>query len=123
MKTDSYAKADPAKNRIYLCLKGMHDLAEAERMKDEYCAAIDRCQPGFTVLADVSEYIPGNPQVQAVHEEAISYAERAGVSKVARYVGKTPLGGMQINRIAKMHHHYESAHFDNLDDAEDFLDS
>ncbi len=123
MKTNSSVRVDLAKNRIYLYLEGKHDLAEAKRMKDEYSKAIRQCQPGFTVLADVRNYIPGTAEVQAVHEEAVELAELSGVSKVARVVGTTPLGGMQINRIARQHINYEAKHFDAPEEAEDFLDS
>jgi nucleotide-binding universal stress UspA family protein len=122
MKTNSNVRIDASKNRIYLVLEGFHDVEEALRMKKLYKAAIDACKPGFTVLADVSAYKPGSDQVQAVHAEAVKLAEEAGVRKVARVVGEMPLGGMQINRIAKKEGHYQSAHFETLEEAEEFLD-
>jgi len=72
MDNKSYAKADPARNRVYLCLTGSHDITEAQRMKLEYEKAIDMCDPGFSVLADVSNYVPGDPAVQEIHEAAKS---------------------------------------------------
>jgi nucleotide-binding universal stress UspA family protein len=122
MKTNSNVRIDASKNRIYLVLEGFHDVEEALRMKKLYKSAIDSCKPGFTVLADVSAYKPGSDQVQAVHAEAVKLAEEAGVRKVARVVGEMPLGGMQINRIAKKEGHYQSAHFETLEEAEEFLD-
>jgi len=122
MQTQSTVRVDSTKNRIYLVLEGFHDVEEALRMKKLYKEAIDSCIPGFTVLADVSAYKPGSGEVQQVHEEAIRLAEDAGVSKVARMVGEKPLGGMQIGRIARTKGHYESAHFETVEDAEEFLD-
>ncbi len=122
MITNSTVRVDQSKNRIYLYLEGFHDLKEALRMKELYRQAIKKCKPGFTVLADVSNYKPGDEEVQRVHEEAIHMAEEAGVSKVARVVGDTPLGGMQIKRIAKSTASYESEHFETVEEAEAFLD-
>jgi hypothetical protein len=122
MQTNSTVRVDSSKNRIYLVLEGFHDVDEALRMKKLYKEAIESCTPGFTVLADVSAYKPGLGEVQKVHEEAVRLAEDAGVSKVARVVGEMPLGGMQISRIARSKGHYESAHFEVVEDAEAFLD-
>ena len=122
MKTDSDVRVDEKKNRIYLTLVGFHDLEEATRMRDLYAAAIRQCRPGFTVLADVSRYKPGSGDVQAVHAEAVNLAEAAGVSKVARVTGKSPLGAMQINRIARSEGHYESRNFAAVEEAEAYLD-
>lgn len=123
MKTESYITYDALKNRIYLSLEGFHDLEEAVRLREEYEKAIAQCRPGFTVLADVSKYRPGSPEVQKVHAEAAKMAADAGVKKVARVVGETPLGGMQIDRIAKTEGHYPSAHFVTMEEAEAYLDS
>lgn len=123
MKTNSHARVDRDKNRIYLTLEGSHDLEEAVRMKNEYKKAIAQCRRGFTVLTDVRNYIPGSGEVQKVHEEAVELAEQGGVSRVARVVGETPLGGMQIDRIAKKHIHYSAGHFATVEEAEEFLDS
>jgi hypothetical protein len=122
MKTDSTARADVYKNRVYLVLMGYHDLEEALRMKELYKKAIDMCRPGFTVLADVSNYKPGSDETQKVHEEAVELAKNAGVRKVARVVGQKPLGGMQIERIAEDKGHYEAAHFETTEEAEKYLD-
>jgi len=122
MKTNSTVRVDLYKNRIYLILVGYHDVEEATRIKDLYKKAIKSCRPGFTVLADVSDYKPGSSEIQAVHAEAITSAQNAGVRKVARVVGKKPLGGMQIERIAHDTGHYEAAHFETAEEAERYLD-
>jgi hypothetical protein len=122
MKTQSSVRVDEGKNRIYLILEGFHDLDEAIRMRDLYRDAIAQCRSGFTVLADLSHYKPGTGEVQAIHAEAVKLAEEAGVGRVARYVGESPLGGMQIGRIARSEGSYDSANFDSMEEAEAFLD-
>jgi len=120
--TESYAKYDETKNRIYLILEGSHDLLEAKRMRDEYAEAIEQARPGFTVLADLKNYKPGSEEVQKVHASAVHLAEEAGISKVARVMGQTPLGEMQVSRIAKKEVSYPSRSFITVEEAEEFLD-
>lgn len=122
MQTQSTVYVDKQKNRIYLTLEGFHDTEEAKRMRDLYREAIRNCQPGFTVLADVSRYKPGPPEIQEIHSEAVKAAEAAGVRRVARVVGGTPLGGMQIDRIARGEGGYEARNFKTAQEAEAFLD-
>jgi hypothetical protein len=122
--TKSSARVDLAKNRVYLVMEGLHDLDEARRMRDAYAAAVAQCARGFTVLADVRDYRPGSDEVQAVHAEAVKIAARHGASRVARVTGETPLGGMQIQRIANTEHvTYASRAFKTLEEAESYLDA
>lgn len=120
--TASFARADTLKNRVYLRLEGFHDEAEARRMRNAYRDALAKCRPGLTVLADFSAYKPGSPTVQKIHEEAAALAAQAGVRRVARVVGATPLGGMQIERVTRAHAHYEVASFETVAEAEAYLD-
>jgi len=122
MKTESYVKYDPGKNRIYLYMEGSHDVQEAKRLYNEYVKAIELARPGFTVLVDVVNYVPGSKEVQEIHKAAAHYAEDHHIGKVARIVGNTPLGGMQIDRIVKHEAEYESRHFFDYEDAEEYLD-
>lgn len=120
--TESYVKYDETKNRIYLFFEGTHDLLEAKRMRNEYAQAIELAGPGFTVLADFKNYTPGSKEVQEVHASAVHLAEEAGVSKVARVMGRTPLGEMQVSRIARKEVSYPSRSFETVEEAEKFLD-
>lgn len=122
MKTKSSVHTNKMKNRIYLVLEGYHDVEEAGRMRDLYREAVESCKPGFTVLADLTEYKPGDDEVRKIHAEAVRIAEAAGVSKVARVVGDKPLGGLQVERVARQESHYDSAHFATLEEAERYLD-
>jgi hypothetical protein len=122
VKTISTVDVNKIKNRIYLVLEGYHDVDEAKRMKELYRNAIESCKPGFTVLADLREYKPGDDEVRVIHAEAVKLAEAAGVRKVARVVGDKPLGGMQIDRVAKKEGHYDAGHFQTTEEAERYLD-
>jgi hypothetical protein len=122
LKTKSLVDYDIIKNRIYMVMEGSHDLDEALRLKEAYREATKVLKPGFTVLSDVSQYIPASDEVQRIHAEVARIAMQAGVGKVARVIGKKPLGGMQIKRITKNSGGYESRNFVTREEAEDYLD-
>jgi len=114
--------ADTNKNRVYVRIEGSLNIEEAEQLKEAYADAVDKCSPGFTVLNDVSELHPCIPEVQEILQKITEIASRSGVGRVARVVGKTPLAGLQIDRISKSKSHYHGESFKNIDDAEAYLD-
>jgi len=116
------ARVDKSKNRVYLYFEGEKNIEDAQKLFTAYKDAIDACQPGFTVMTYATDFIPGTPAVQEIVQEMTQYADQAGVSKIARIVGKTPLGGMQINRLAREHTKFESRHFQTKHEAEAYLD-
>ncbi len=117
-------KVDLEKNRIYITVFGFMTADEAHQLNEDYREAIDQCKPGFTVLTDVRYYKPGPPEIQAILAEGPKMAQAAGCKKVARVLVETkPLGGMQIERLAKSSSSYPSRHFETIEEAEAYLDS
>ena len=116
-------RVDVDKNRIYFSISGYLTLEQAEKLRDDYRAAVSRCRPGFTVLTNVVDYKPGSPEVQEIVVSCAEIDGRAGCSKVARVVGDKPLGGMQINRLASSVATYPARHFATVEEAEAYLDS
>lgn len=120
---DHLVHVDTIKNRVYIHFEGHMDLERVLELKQAYKDGIDKCKPGFTCLTYATKFIPGNLEVQEVVRQMTKMAEDAGLSKVARVVGKSPLGGMQINRLAKTKTKYEAKHFGTEIEAEMYLDS
>ena len=116
-------EVDLVKNRIVLYFDGFMTLEEAKQLREDYRNAIRQCRPGFTVITHAIGYKPGTPEVQDIVTTMTKMAEDAGCSKVARVVGNKPLGGMQIDRIAKTVTTYPSRHFESVEDAHAYLDS
>ncbi|HHS14270.1 MAG TPA: hypothetical protein ENN03_10970 [bacterium] len=123
MMKEELVRIDKSKNRIYLYLEGFMDVDRARKLHDAYKEAISQCTPGFTVVTFAEDYKPGTPEVQELLRKMAKMAEHAGCRKVARVVGKTPLGGMQINRIVKSQATYPSRHFATAEEADAYLDS
>ena len=120
---EQLTRVDHKKNRIYIYFEGFLNEERAKRLHDAYKEAISQVQPGFTVLTYSENYKPGGPEVQGIVSKMVQMAETGGCSKVARVVGKTPLGGMQINRLAKVTTSYASQHFSTEEEAEEYLNS
>ena len=76
MKTESNVRIDVRRNRIYLTMIGFHDVAEATRMADAYIDAMKQCEPGFSVLVDVSQYKPGSAAIEPMATAWSSMAEK-----------------------------------------------
>lgn len=119
----STIKVDHQKNRIYATFDGFLSLEEAEKLVADYQRAIEQCKPGFTVLTHLANYKPGTPEVQAVFSRGTKLAGESGCLKVGRVIGEKPLGGMQIDRIAKETSSYPAKHFVTQEEAEAWLDS
>jgi hypothetical protein len=111
------------KNRIYLYFEGYMETDRAKKLHDAYKEAIEKCSPGFTVVTFTEDYKPSSEEVQDIVRTMTKMAEDAGCRKVARVVGQKPLGGMQIDRIAKTTTTYPSRHFSTVEEADAYLDS
>lgn len=116
-------KFDQTKNRIYLYLEGQLPVEELLKLKKEYRDAIQKCRPGFTVLTDLTNYIPGSSEAQKIHSDIAKMDDEADIRKIARVIGETPLGGMQVGRIVKIEAKYPSENFKTYEEAEEYLDS
>ncbi len=123
MENDQKVRVDKSKNRIYLYFKGFMTPERAKELRDLYRDAISRCKPGFTAVTFSEDYKPSSSEVQEIIHEMTKMAEEGGIKKVARVVGDSPLGAMQIDRIAKSHTSYPARHFKTLEEAEQYLDS
>jgi hypothetical protein len=114
---------DSSKNRIYIRFEGFMDVVRAQELHDDYRNAIAQAKPGYTVLTYAEGYKPGGQEVQDIVAGMVRMAEESGCSKVARVIGRSPLGAMQINRLARSSTTYESQHFKTEREAEEYLDA
>ncbi|MCP4895542.1 MAG: hypothetical protein GY906_01095 [bacterium] len=116
-------RVDSANNRIRIYFKGFFSLEDAEALRQAYSDAIAKMSDGFTVITFAEGYMPGTPEVQEIIASMTQLAELGGCAKVARVVGGNPLGGYQIDRLAKTDTSYPSQHFKTEEEAIEYLDS
>lgn len=122
MKTQELTRVDRGKNRIYIYFRGYLTLEQVLALKRAYREAIAKCTPGFTCLTYAEDFRPGSQEIQNVICEMKTMAAEAGLSKVARVVGAKPLGGMQIDYIAREKARYPARNFATEAEAEAYLD-
>ncbi len=115
-------QVDLAKNRIQIHFTGFFTLENAQKLKQAYADAIAKMSEGFTVMTFAEGYMPGTPEIQEIISSMTQLAEQGGCRKVARVVGANPLGGFQIDRLAKSDTSYPSRHFKTEQEAEEYLD-
>ena len=115
-------RVNRAKNRIYIYFRGYLTLEQVLALQRAYREAIAECAPGFTCLTYAEDFRPGSEEIQNVIAEMKTMAARAGISRVARVVGSKPLGGMQIDYIAKDTASYPAKNFETEAEAEAYLD-
>ena len=93
-------KYDSPKNRIYVTLKGDLSVQDAERLKRAYEDALAQCKTEFDILTQAEDLVPFNTEVQQVLAEICKLVSKFGVRRVARVVGETPRGALQLNLLA-----------------------
>jgi hypothetical protein len=113
---------DRVKNRVYVKLNGALTVNDALRLKQDYHYAVSKCQPGFDVLNDVEELKPCSPEVVQILSEISQIAAAAGVGRVVRIEGDTPIAAMQIDRVSRSESKYAARHFKTYQEALHFLD-
>lgn len=114
-------KVDTEKNRIYIKFPDSLNVMKAKKLKEEYRKAIEKCKPGFTTLTYATNFKPASQEIQGIISEMTQMADTAGISKVARVIGESPVGAMQINRLAKEKTKYPAKHFKTEAEAEAYL--
>lgn len=120
VKMKGLTKFDNEKNRIYVKFPSDLNFEKAKKLKEEFTKALDQCKPGFTILTYAVNFKPASQEVQDIITDMSKMDKTAGVSKVARVIGDSPIGGMQIDRLTKSH--YRAKHFSTEAEAEAYLD-
>ncbi len=113
-------KVNYHKNRLYIKLAKMEN-GEAEKAANEVINSVVRLRKGFTVINDISDFIPVDESDQEYITKAQKHVLQAGVSRVVRVVGDTIFGQMQMNRKSR-EVGYTADTFPSLREAEKVLD-
>lgn len=97
-------KLNKPKNAILCVLKGRFEEAEARAYVAKYKQGIDQLKPGFSVIADVSKFVPTTDEIRDVLLEGTAYAVRKGMARAVRIVDESALSQVsnaQLDRTAR----------------------
>jgi len=113
-------KADFSKNRLYITL-GRLETGEAAVAAEAVIKECGRLKKGFTVVTDVSNFVPIDIYEQKQITKAQEHLVKSGMSKSVRVIGTSPIGQLQMNRLSRKVG-YSSDRFETIKEAEASLD-
>lgn len=101
MSAKSEYRFDREKNRLYIKLSGFFRGKDAPEAIAGLKSALEEVRPGFDVVTDLSEFMPGSPAAtEALSKGGALVAER-GRRNGVRVTGGLMTGLMQFQRMLK----------------------
>jgi hypothetical protein len=96
---DTYTiRVDTVQNRRHVTLVGFFSFEEIKKCGDETIEATKRLRPGYDVVADITQYKAGPPEMARDIERVQAHFRKAGAHQGVRIVGGNSLSGMQFRR-------------------------
>jgi hypothetical protein len=97
-------KVNAKHNVMLIAIDGRMDMQEAVAYNAKYMECIDRMQPGFSVIVDLTNFIATEENVRVELKKANAYAVEKGLGRVVRVVPgdmSSTVGNIQLNRQAR----------------------
>ncbi|MBN2441499.1 MAG: hypothetical protein JXJ04_09130 [Spirochaetales bacterium] len=111
------------KNRIYWKVKGFWPSADVvPNMGTDWQSCLEKVKKGFTIIADLREMKPPPEAVKKLHEDAQKSIIDTGVSKVATVMESTVTKWSVESITNKSGMNVLLQNFNNVLDAENWLD-
>ena len=79
-------KANFAKNRMHLMLKGKIELDDVHAWSDDFISQLKKLKPGISVISEVAEYQPTTEEGRQVFIDTQRKAKEAGMGHVIRII-------------------------------------
>jgi len=91
---------DPAKNRIYLTIKGFWQTKDlVPRYVDDIGSAVARLKQGFTILADLTRMVPPSHEVVVMHKLVRESLIESGLFRAAEIVDNPAVMSMLVEYL------------------------
>lgn len=110
-------RLDAEKNRLYIVLKTVIK-GEGETIHNRIVEAVSNLQKGFTIIADISEFIPSEPSEVYYVDIILKLLAEAGLYKAVRVTGR-PVK-RRVESVTENGYLLEVA--ETLEDAERYLE-
>jgi len=110
---------DKLKNCIYVVVEGSMKMEEANNYVVDFKKAVDSTGPNFKICTDLSKTIAVLPEINDKLNESKAYAKAKGYKKAA-FIMSSAVLKMQVKRVFEEE---QESLFDNINDAEKFLNS
>jgi anti-anti-sigma regulatory factor len=112
---------DVGKNRIFLCVRGRVDDAEAKSIADSIIKEMGRLRPGFDIVTDLSQAEPLGPEGVNQFKRLLEAHRARKAGRAVRIVGRSKDVALQFARTSKELQHEPYLCF-SREEAERWLD-
>jgi hypothetical protein len=117
----SQVKAEIAKNRLYIILKGTVSAKELESIYTDIRFCIADLKSGFSVITDLTEGKIGHLSGIMTFKKIADYLVSQKVGTVVRVVGKPSVLSNQISRLTEIVQGYRPIYVATMEEAEEAL--
>ena len=93
-----FIEANIDKNRLYQALKGFFNTEEIKEAADKTIEEVKKLQPGFDIINDIREFIPGTEIVMRHIQRAQEFNKERGVRRVVRIVKELDRGVAKVTK-------------------------
>lgn len=114
-------RCDIKRNRLNVILGGIIKLDEAEIVKQEIFEAVDKLEPGFDVLNDLSKFIHGDDSAGSILQDVTKFLSDKKAARIIRVVGQSKTGLMQFARYSQADDSIEIKYVPTMAEAESIL--
>ncbi|MEE4272499.1 MAG: hypothetical protein V2I67_12545 [Thermoanaerobaculales bacterium] len=92
-------RVDKSKNRLYLKLGGFFRKGDVPETMEKLAAALAEVEPGFDVVTDLTDFVPGSPGSTAALTKGGELVSGRGRRRGVRITGGLMTGLMQFQRL------------------------
>ena len=101
MNSTCVTDIDPARNRLYITIKGYAADDEIREHAALVVAAVAKMKPGFAIISDISEFKATTPEGAQIIADCVEDYKRHGIARLIRIVGKNTITRMQFTRVSR----------------------
>lgn len=113
-----------AKNRLVIKLSGFFRGSDVEPAMTKLRAALVELEPGFDVITDLSDFVPGSPGAAKAMAQAGQMVKEKGRRNAVRITGGLMTGLMQFQRLLKgVFNEDEVRYAKSIQEADSILDN
>ncbi len=121
---DHSCRADSAKNRLYISVKGFFRERDGAEVYKDLESAVRQLESGFDVITDISGFVPCSSEAIDIVRKGAELVKQSGRRNAVRVTGGFVSGLMQFKRVLRPVFDEESVRYaKSIAEADAILDS
>lgn len=114
-------KADTENNILFIKLIGVISKAHAEELKELIMRRVNKLQPGFDIINDMTNFRLANGEALAIAEEVMKHLMTLEIGKIVRVVGSSQNAVIQAADVTKKIEGYQASYVPTMKEAYNLL--